>query len=385
MKRKFQHRRWYQIRQEVRRRRLELRAVTRRKLLLPQRRTQDAIRRSYLELRRPRAELKQILYQKKAYTGPRIAIKIEGEFGIEEQRGIKPFLDLAASFIDFNASEISFDLTNCTRMWPTAITLLCSLMRWVELTRAQNFRPRLSSTPSTDKRVNSYLGHCGFYDYVHRAKDTDEDYYSNDDIVKIRREITASSIEERESEIINVLKTFSSLGTEDLERFDAKVLTEVFNNITEHGVNLEDQGWWVLAQSHPTHKLISLCFADNGIGIRNSLMTGPQREDIGRKIANEPSNDGTFIKLAIEETVSGAFEAPVMEAGWFRRSYPPGARRGHGLKIIRSTCAQLGIPFSILSHHGYAFMDSSGTIADIGSTKSRVFAGTMYQFTIMTK
>jgi len=56
--------------------------------------------------------------------------------------------------------------------------------------------------------------------------------------------------------------------------FDSIILTEVFSNVTEHGVSKFDAGWWILAQYHSTHKYIQYSIADNGIGIRNSLMSG---------------------------------------------------------------------------------------------------------------
>jgi len=226
------------------------------------------------------------------------------------------------------------------------------------------------------------------YDYVGRNKDTDKDteqkYYSDEEIVKIRREKKRSYIEEEEKNIIDLLGMHSGLNSEEIERFDSVILTEVFNNVTEHGVSGFDQGWWLLAQYHGGHKVISLCIADNGIGIRNSLMTGPQREDIGRKIEDTSKNDGEFIKLALEENISGAFAAPLKE-GRFIKRYQIGARRGNGLKRIRDTCKLLGIPFSILSHYGYIFFSANGNIDSYGAKANRVFAGTMYHFTIRTK
>lgn len=383
---KIRHKRWYQARSEVRKRQAEQHKASRKRVRIFKQQTLSVEKIKRIELRRPRNDLTQKLYHRKVYEGTRLEVKIDGNLGIEEQSGADAFLNKASEFIDFESAEIFFNLQKCSMMWPSAITLLCSLMRWVELTRMDARHPLLSSGPSDDNRVNSYLSQSGFYDYVHRAKDSHEKYCPDDQIVKIRRETIPSSvaIESREEEIMKLLRTFAGMGAEDLERFDAKVLTEVFNNITEHGVNLEDQGWWVAGQFHPTHKIISLCFADNGIGIRHSLMTGPQRDEIGNRLENLPQNDGEFIRMALEQTVSGALEAPVRDTGFSKKKFVPGASRGHGLKIIKNTCAQLGIAFSILSHHGFVCVDREGGIVKFGANDARIFAGTLYHFTITT-
>jgi anti-sigma regulatory factor (Ser/Thr protein kinase) len=237
---------------------------------------------------------------------------------------------------------------------------------------------------------NSYLNHSGFYDYVHAkhpAEVEDQNHYPEKEVVKIEREKKLSNIEPREDKIISLLQQFSLFDARQIELFNSIILTEAFNNVTEHGVSHRDRGWWLLAQYHKKHGIISLCIADNGIGIRNTLMTGPQSDDIGKSIANTPENDGKFIKMAIEETVSGALAAPLKTAGGFLSSkkYEKGAHRGNGLKRITSTCEKLGIPFTILSHHGYVFLDASGNMIRNGSMPRRVFAGTLYHLLIPAK
>lgn len=339
----------------------------------------------YYSIRLKRELLKKELYKKRAYKGEAKTISIDQEFGLEEQIGSNYFLELANSFIDLNPRRLILNLQKCTRVWPSAIMLLCSLMEWVELTRPEHHKPTIASSASSDDKVNSYLAHSGFYDYVHRQKDANinEGYYEEKNIVKIRRETHPSNIEDREDEIILLMESHSSLKKEEIELFYNTVLIEVFNNLTEHGVPNKDAGWWVLGQYHPTHKIISLCFADNGIGIRNSLMTGPQGDYISKRIKNDSQEDGEFIKLALEETVSGALAAPVRE-GRIIKKYPRGSRRGHGLKIIKNTCKKLNIPFSILSHHGYIFIDKDGSVINYGAKSGRVFAGTFYHFNIPT-
>jgi anti-sigma regulatory factor (Ser/Thr protein kinase) len=339
--------------------------------------------RGYFEIKETREELRRKLYIA-SYKAPPLQVPITGEFGIEESASIDYFLQIAETFIDFNNTHLTFELANCTRIWPSAITLLCSLMQWVELTtrRPKKGRmPQIASTPSKSDKVNSYLGHCGFYDYVKRLRDTKQDYYSDEEIVKIQRETTPINIEIREDEIIELLSKYSAFSPDQIELFNSKVLTEAFANVTEHGVSHRDKGWWVLAQYHTTHAIISLCIADNGIGIRHSLMTGPQARDISREVQDTPSNDGILIKMALEKTVSGALAAP-QKTGFIVKGYARGVHRGNGLRRITDTCKQLKIPFSILSHYGYTFVDENGIIDKYGSMPRRIFAGTLYHMAI---
>ncbi len=291
-----------------------------------------------------REKLRKSLYRKRKFPDPPLIVKFDKEFGLEEEKGVDYFLKQAASFIDFRAKLLELDITNCHRIWPSGIVLLCSLKQWVELRASRKNPPTIRSTPSNNAKLNSYLGHCGFYDYVGRTHDEVANYYSNKDIVKITRERRKETLELRESQILVLLEQFSGLDEQELEWFNSVILTEVFNNVTEHGISQYDKGWWLLAQRHNTHGIISLCIVDNGIGIRHSLMTGPQRNEIEKRISNSPENDGDFIKLAIEENVSGAIEAP-LRSGRLMKSYEKGARRGHGLKRIKKLAKCWGFLF----------------------------------------
>jgi len=258
-------------------------------------------------------------------------------------------------------------------------------MQWVNLTTKESKRPAIASSASKSDMVNSYLKHCGFYQYVNRPPDTTkEDYYPDIEIVKIRHETSAANIEQREDEIIALLKKYSTFTSDQIDKFNCILLTETFNNVTEHGVSNTDRGWWLLAQYHKIHGIISLCVADNGVGIRNTLMTGPQAESIESKLKDKPQNDGEFIKMALEETVSGALFAPV-KTGFITKKYERGAHRGNGLKRIANTCKELRVPFAILSQYGYAFIDEDGKIRHNDSMPRRVFAGTLYHFSVPAK
>jgi len=336
---------------------------------------------AFYDLRAARSDFKRKLY-KETYDKPPLRINIAGNFGIEEPAFADYFLDIASSFMQSASKELTFNFTKVTRIWPSGITLLCSLKKWVEISARHKKSPLLASTSSEHQEVNAYLDHCGFYDFVNRPKDNEPSSYPNEEIVRIEREKKKGNIEKREKEIMSLLIKYSALSETELKWFDRVILTEVFANATEHGKPKGDQGWWILAQRHKTHKFISLCIADNGIGIRNSLTTGPQQKQLG--IDDSPLNDGEFIKLALEGNVSGALDAPKI-MGPIRRRYEAGSRRGNGLLRIKTRCAQLGIPLTILSHNGFIFMDGKGIIIKYGAKENRVFAGTLINLIIRAR
>ena len=319
-------------------------------------------------------------YKPKKYKDPLEVVDIKGEFGLENN--IDHFINLANSFMSFKSKELFFDLKECKKMWPSAITLLCSLKQWVELTSKPGNSPKIGSTPSDNEKVNSYLDKCGFYDYVQRDKDIAPNYYDKDVIVRIERETDTYGTYKKEDDIVALLKKYSIFNNDEIELFDNIVLTEIFNNVTEHGINKTDKGWWTLSQYHKSTRIISICIADNGIGIKNNLITGPQGVDIKNRINID--EDGKFLELAIKENISGAIGAS-QKTGMFIKKYDRGSRRGHGLKRVTSACAKLDIPFVILSHDGYIAIEGNGKISKLGSKGSKIFAGTLFYFTIPAK
>ncbi len=336
-----------------------------------------------------RIEFRRNLYKGKYNEKPKTVV-IEGDFGIEEPESRGYFFEKVSEIIDFNNREITIDIKSCTRVWPSAITMLCSLKQWVELSTLTSRKhrsnvPQIKSSDSENDGVNDYLRHSGFYGYVNRLSgQTKGDGYPDDKIVKIQRETKTSNIETREDQIIGLLRKCSTLDERQIALFECIVLIEVLNNVTEHGISHRDKGWWVLAQHHETHGYISLCIADNGIGIKNILITGPQKEDISKMLSNTNQQDHEYIDMALSEQVSGALHAPTKTKRTllFEKKYARGEHRGNGLKRIRDACEQLKIPFSILSHHGYAFIDENGRITHKASLPNKVFAGTLHHFII---
>lgn len=334
---------------------------------------------------RRRAKVKEV-YRKKNYNNPPISVQIHEDFGIEERVNAQKFLDLASQFVDCNSKTINFDLSKCTRMWPSAVTLLCSLKHWVEMKAKPGQTPHLRSTKSEHDNVNGYLDDCGFYDYVGRAKDHSKTQHNQGEMVKIEKETEKSRIKSRRDQIRSLLTRFSSLSSDEREKFVDHVLVEVTNNVSEHGLGVHNTlGWWIIAQYHRSHQFVSICIADNGIGFRNSLLSGAQHKYIEDKYSSIIKDEGKAIKLAFEESVSGALYAPVKEKKFMGDKYERGSRRGNGLKIIREACSELGIPLAVLSHHGYLFIDALGAYEKLGHSDKRIFAGTLYHFLIPAK
>jgi anti-sigma regulatory factor (Ser/Thr protein kinase) len=301
---------------------------------------------------------------------------------LEEKDFLKEYLIKCSSFIDFNSRELLIDLTECTRIWPSAVTLLCSLWQWIELASRKGHKPVIAQAPSKEPKVNSYMHHCGLYEYVKIREKEDTSYYDPADVVKIQKEMDKRNIEVREEEIMDLVERHTNFDSDQLEWFNSVILTEVLNNVTEHGISHKDKGWWLLAQYHQRHRMISLCVADNGIGIRNTLVTGPQRQELLKDLDNSAQNDGLFIKKAMEENVSGAITASTKSREGFRMRYSSGSRRGNGLKRIQDCCKNLEIELTILSHNGCISLDRFGKEVYCGSLPNRVVAGTMYQLSI---
>lgn len=334
-----------------------------------------------------RDEFVKKYYSKQSYQSRTKNVYINTEFGIEEPKIVNDFFKYSLSILHAQSRRLIINFKSCSRVWPSAVTLLCALMQWNELVSDKGSRQTIGQIPSAHSKVNSYLYHCGFYDYVKINGIEDTSGYSSDAIVKINREGKKSNTYNRESEIENLLKKYTDLTSDEIEVFGDRIATEIFNNVTEHGISHKDAGWWVLAQHHEKHGIVSICVADNGIGIRNSLLTGPQRDYIKHELRDDFNNEGMFIKKAMERNISGAFAAPEKKEKLlgFIKQYQRGPRRGKGLERIRDNCKYLGIRLAILSCHGYFILDEYGNEESLGAFPSHIFAGTMYHLTIKTR
>lgn len=376
----------YQITKENQRRKIEKRkAKVRKARKIKEKKEEKRKKESQVEIiKRIRSNFRKTFYREIHYAQPNKDVVISEQLGIEND--FDKFVQIASSFVDSHAQTVHFNIKHCKRLWPSAITLLCSFKQWTEITASKNSKPILSSNSSNFPGVDSYLSHCGFYDYVIREHiPIENNKYDEEEIVKIKRENNSSEIIDREDQIREVIEKFSVLTEEQIEEFDDRVLIEAFNNVTEHGNSYRDNGWWTLTQYHKTTGIISLCLADNGIGIKHSLLTGPQRNDLKKRFNN--SDDSDYISAALEENVSGAITGSIKDEKYLyvSKSYARGSRRGNGLKRIREACKNCGVVFSILSQKGYIQIGADGKILRKGTAKSRIFAGTLYHFSIPAK
>jgi hypothetical protein len=311
-------------------------------------------------------------------------VHIYGSVGLEKSNEKFSFTKLASEIIDFKTNELYINIEEATRIWPSTVTLLCSLAQWVEFAnRDADTRPplRVYSTNCEDDSVNSYLKHCGFYDYIGLKTPDQSIYYPTNEVVKIKREQDRNTIEKNEENIGKLIAEHCNYTKDEVELFESKVLIEVFLNVHEHGIPDQDYGWWVLAQVHPSSGIISLNVADNGIGIKHSMLTGPQKDQMKERFGARGLTDGVLIEASMQENISGAFNASTKSRGIFKK-YIKGARRGNGLSRIWNTCKELGIDFTILSHHGYMFGCGRTGKVECGTMEKRIFAGTLYHFSI---
>jgi hypothetical protein len=334
-------------------------------------------------LKQRQKEIARQIHNEIKKTEGTTSIDIDGSFGIEQEVDRNSFFSIAEKCVDFTTNRLLLNLKKSTRIWPSGITFLCSLKEWIEIGSyvTENTNEKIGSTFSSDNKVNSYLNECGFHDYVGRRKKNISVCYESKECVCIKRERDKYQLENREIEILDLIEMYSLYDKDQIELLDSIILTETFGNVLEHGIINHDQGWWIIAQYHKHHGFISLCIADNGIGIKNTLLAGPQRNDI-KKIINDTNPDGDFIELSLRENVSGAFDAKSKNK---YNKMDRGARRGNGLKRIRGACRELSMEFSILSHKGYVFLDKDSSIKKSTNIENRIFGGTMYSYIIPAK
>lgn len=338
------------------------------------------------EINKIRRNILMDIHQSFTYSNDLKIVKIENDFGLEESTSFEYFISKAREIIDFNSKRIVIDINDCKRVWPSAITLLCSLKEWSEFSHA-NLRNDFQSIASTDSQndfVNSYLAHCGFYKFVDRDVSGNNKEYNKSHGVKIERIMDRSqrAISKKEEEIIHLLEKCTRLGSKKIKLFIATAIMEVFANVQEHGITCYDKGYYLLAEYHPTHRFISINIADNGIGFKNSLLSGPQEDELKSDISLNSQKEGDLIKRAFQENVSGAIDASIKEGSRFKKGYIRGAHRGNGLDRIKGVCQDIGIDFTILSHFGYFSYNHEKGLFRNDTFKNRIFAGTLYHFKV---
>lgn len=322
---------------------------------------------------------------------PEEVVLIPEHFGLELEQHVSSFFSAATNISQSNAKRIVIDFSNCQRVWPSAITFLCSFSQWVSALRKSEIT--VSHRPPSNPSAMRYLDHCGFLDYIGASKlvcSDSDDSLCDADIVKIKHEKSKGedATVPFEEQVCEILRRCTDLTPEEIEIFNSVILTEIIINVTEHGMPIVDAGWWAIAQHHPKTGIVSICIADNGIGIRKSLMTGHQRFVLSREREDKPEAEGYFIRKALNENVSGAIDAAIKARPrkiFQSAQYAKGNRRGFGLHRIRDACKELGFRFSIVSNTGALMLDSSGREKLCKGFANKVFAGTMYHIIVPTK
>lgn len=336
-------------------------------------------------------------YGKIEFNGKAKTVKVEKDLGIEKDR--EYFFKISQEILSGYPSEVIVDLNECPRIWPSGIMLLCSQSHWIKLKSLKNAGIVANSKLGTE--TSKYINYCGLKKYFENTEDPASINAFNSDLtVKLMRETSKYRYDDRINEIHDLVSKYSFLDSKKLKRFKDVILNELFINISEHGVNYrdvgyeddDDLGWYVIAQAHISNKFISICVADNGIGIKNSLLTGPLSTHIKKLVSagiNINTSDGDFMNTALEANISGAFDTneaqtTMKDLIWYSKKikrFKKGRNRGMGFTRIKNSCPKIGIEVNILSKKGFLSIDSSGKVFH-SSFKSDIFQGTLFNIII---
>ncbi len=315
------------------------------------------------------------------------------EFGIESD--VDKFASISMQILNGYPEEVIVNLKNCQRIWPSGVMLLCSYYHWIELKAKPSKVPaKITARSTRDSEISKYFDYCGLRKYfTHIEPPTESSIFDPSRVVKVEHETHKEKYNVRIEEIFKLVKDNTKLNNSDLKRFKSIILGELFINLSEHGVNYrhsgykgENLGWYAMAQVHEKSGFISICLADNGIGIANSLLTGPLRKLALKKIGMRARNsfdEGKYIKLALEKNMSGAVDAsnPEMKMFGLKESYSQGRHRGMGFSRLTRASEKLGIEVHILSNKGYLKLDRNGKLTT-KTYENRIFAGTLFNLII---
>lgn len=317
-----------------------------------------------------------------------IPVVIDKTLGIEFG-DIDSFINIGKQIVDSNANDIKLHLKNCQKLWPSAIMLLCSFHQWRNLAytyckkkNKNSQKPKLGSYGPKNLELADYLIQSGFYDYVH-VEHRNPPPLNYDEIVKLELNRNRTTIDSKMQELEDLVLNKANLTQEQKESVNCYVIPEIINNATEHGENCIDQGWWTMGQYFPEHHVISICIADNGIGFKETLTTGPQSNDIViQKLIDDDSPETDYIELAFKDGISGAMDANKWKLNHVHEYLPLGSNRGGGMSGIKDTCKQCGIRLSIFSQSGYIIYNENGNIVSKNSYDKRIFGGTFFNLVI---
>lgn len=219
----------------------------------------------------------------------------------------------------------------------------------VTSTAIRQYRKRIVEHVSHDTKPkncnNTYADTMRFYRAtgINKGKSFDIDY-GNCNYLPITRldlkdlrdesrsnlEYIQDNIERKAIDMATVLSR-NSLQLKKLLKY---VLTEIMRNVPEHS---NADSIWYCAQYWPTKDRVELAIIDEGIGIKNSLLSNYAYNDI-------IDSDRTALEYALKPGISSKF-AP----GTTNNAKDEWANSGFGLYMISSLCANLEGSFTIAS------------------------------------
>jgi predicted secreted protein len=336
------------------------------------------------EARRARSAWWRSAVSRFDYLGPPSHVQLEGNIGTEEDA--LAYCSTMERTIDVNARSLDIRMTDVTYAWPSFVMGLCAFAVWTEaVSRAAHCaRMKVSSTFSRDPIVSDFLIESGFGSFVGiKNNQKSRSHKKHKFSVRIRHEKDRSSERERRTEVYELIDMFANLSERAKEVLRDRVITEIFHNVTEHGTQVVDAGYWVLAQYHPSHGLISVSVADNGIGFRGTLATGVYGKQLVDRVPDTPLNDDRYIALAVDENMTGSLRAKgeAYAGRGTALQFLKGARRGQGMGVIVNESVGLGITVTIISHYGLFRRTPTGETLS-RSFRQRAFPGTLYHLTI---
>lgn len=219
----------------------------------------------------------------------------------------------------------------------------------VASTAIRQYRNRIAEHISHNTKPihceNSYANTMRFYRAtgIDKGKPFEEDYGNDNylpitrlDINQLRTEGLANfdkiqeTIENKSADMATVL----SRGSAPLKKLLKYAFTEIMRNVPEHS---NADSIWYCAQYWPTKDRVELSFIDEGIGIKNSLLSNYAYNEL-------IDSDMTALEYAVQPGISSSF-AP----GSQNLDKSEWANSGYGLYMISNLCAELGGDFILAS------------------------------------
>ena len=208
------------------------------------------------------------------------------EFQISGQASIRKHQDLFPVYqamIRSRADEIVLHLEDVNFYEPFGVCTLAAVLRFLTF-RKKKWRVYYRK----DRPPANYLKGIGFLEFFGAAESTSKESRSklnlsqfkgvDDNVVDTLKDVIRGSLKISESAFDPLHNAFS----------------EIMNNVFAHAQS--PVGGFIVGQVYPRKKVLRVCFADMGMGIRRSLTRNPEYRGI--------KSDTEAIELALEENVT---------------------------------------------------------------------------------